>query len=61
MFTATIKWDGKPEIITHDTVAGLLAWLTNLYDATGQRPEVFDNSGNRVAIGYSERGRAQLR
>ena len=58
MFTSTIKWGEGTRTLTHESAASLVAWLTNLYDATGQRPQVFNAEGNLVAIGYNERGRA---
>ena len=58
MFTSTIRWGDGHRTITQKDAASLLHWLTNLADATGQEPDVFDANGNLVSIRYNERGRA---
>jgi hypothetical protein len=60
MFTSTIEWLEDTRTIQKESVSDLLFWLTNLYDATGQAPDVFDANGNLVAIRYDAKGNAFL-
>lgn len=58
MFTSTIKWYEGTREVSHDTLSAHLGWLTMLWDASGQQPDVFDANGNQIKIGYDSRGNA---
>lgn len=60
MFTSTIKWGEGTRTITQNSVTDLVDWLTNLNDATGQAPDVFNANGELVNYKFTARGRAYL-
>lgn len=60
MFTSEIQWYEGTRVVSHQTLSDHLGWLTNLYDATGQAPDVFDSNGNQIKISYTARGNAQV-
>jgi hypothetical protein len=60
MFTSEISWYEGTRVVSHETLSAHLGWLTNLYDATGQAPDVFDSNGNQIKIKYTARGNAQV-
>lgn len=60
MYLSTIKWGQGTREISHESLPAHLSWLTMLYDATGETPEVTDSNGNQIVIKYSSRGIACL-
>ena len=60
MFTSTIKWYETTKVVSNENLYDHLSWLTMLYDATGQAPDVFDANGNQIKIKYTSRGNATL-
>lgn len=60
MFTSEIELYGETRVVSHENLSAHLGWLTNLYDASGVTPDVFDSNGNQIKITYTARGNAQV-